>query len=63
MEGLRVDKQGRMILERGLIRVYTDNLPPDKTMLIVDFIKFVLNYDGGKILQFPTAHKGGGNNG
>lgn len=55
MERLNVDKQGRMIIEKGLIRIYTDDLAPDKTMLIIDFVKFVLNNSGGKILPFPTA--------
>lgn len=64
MERLAADNAGRLILEKGLIRYYTDDVDPQITMLIVDFIKFLSDYQRtgkaqntgtqAKIIPFPV---------
>ena len=52
------DTAGRIIIEKGMIRIYTDDLEPEETLLILDFVKFVSNRsnEGGdrKIIKFPS---------
>lgn len=60
MDTLTVDRKGRVVIERGLIRIYTDDIDPEIAMLIVDFAKLVSNLangGGGKIIPFPAAEK------
>lgn len=66
MERMSADKAGRLILERGLIRFYTEDVDPQITMLIIDFIKFLSDYQqtgkahhstaptGQRIIPFPV---------
>lgn len=55
MDGKVVDRHGRIIVEKGLIRIYTDNMEEEKAMLILDFAKFISNctIPSAAILRFP----------
>lgn len=60
MDALTVDQRGRVVLERGLIRIYTDGLDPEQAILIADFAKLISNIaggGGGKIIPFPRSVK------